>query len=70
MGASGELVLEILIILAGIIAALWAVPVSWALAASMSSVFMSIAIPMAILFTFMEIVLKVKVGSIPTIKCF
>ena len=70
MGASGELILEILMILAGIIAVLWAVPVTWAAAISMSSVFISIAIPMAILFTFMELVLKVKVGSIPTIKCF
>lgn len=71
MGAIAEFIILILIAMAIIVTALWVVPLTWGAAGAMTAVFLSIAIPMAIIVTFMTDVLKVKPGvSIPKIKCF
>ena len=70
-GAIAEFIIMILITLAAIVMVLWIVTVTWGAAASMTVIFLAIAIPMTLILVFMTVFLKVKPGiSIPTIKCF
>jgi hypothetical protein len=53
------------------IAAFWAVPVTWGAAISSTAIFVAIAIPMAVILAFMVDVLKVQTNlKIPKVKCF
>jgi len=71
MGAIAEFIIIILIALAAMIVILWIVPFTWGMAASMTAIFISIAIPMAIILTFMLDVLKAKPDlQIPSLECF
>lgn len=71
MGAIAQFIITILIALSVMIAAFWLVPFTWGAAIANTSIFVAIAIPMAIILAFMNNVLKVKSGlSIPKIKCF
>ena len=70
-GAIAEFIIIILVALAAIIIVLWVIPVTWGAAASMTAVFLSIAIPMSIILAFMIEYLKVKPSiGLPTVKCF
>jgi ABC-type multidrug transport system fused ATPase/permease subunit len=71
MGAIAQFIILILIALAAIIIVLWLLPFTWGVAATMTALFLSIAIPMAIILNFMMESLKVRPSmSIPTIQCF
>uniref|UniRef100_A0A6C0IEP5 Vint domain-containing protein n=1 Tax=viral metagenome TaxID=1070528 RepID=A0A6C0IEP5_9ZZZZ len=71
MGAIAQFIITILITLAAIIIVLWIIPFTWGMAASMTAIFIAIAIPMAIILVFMLDVLKVQPDlSIPTLECF
>ena len=71
MGAIAQFIITILIALAATILVLWMAPFTWALAASMTSVFIAIAIPMAMILVFMSEYLHVTPSiQIPTIQCF
>jgi hypothetical protein len=71
MGSIAEFIIIILIALAAIIVVLWIVPFTWGMAASMTAIFIAIAIPMALILTFMLDVLQVQPDlSIPTLECF
>ena len=70
MGAIAQFIITILIALAAIIIVLWLVPFTWGVAATMTALFISIAIPMAIILDFMLQYLHVQPSlSIPTIQC-
>ena len=71
MGAIAQFIISILIALAAIIIVLWLLPFTWGVAATMTALFLSIAIPMAIILNFMMEYLHVHPSmSIPTIQCF
>jgi hypothetical protein len=71
MGAIAQFILIILITLSAMIAAFWILPFTWPVAIVNTVIFIAIAIPMAIILTFMVDVLKVKTSlSIPSVKCF
>jgi len=71
MGAIAQFIIIILISLAVMIAIFWIIPFTWGAAISMTSIFIAIAIPMAIILAFMVDTLKVSPGlSIPKVKCF
>lgn len=71
MGSIAQMIVTILIALAAMVAAFWAVPFTWGLATANTAIFLAISIPMVIILSFMTS--KLKVGSnlkIPHIKCF
>jgi hypothetical protein len=70
MGAILELIVKILLALVIIIVALWILPFTWPVAASMTVVFLAIAIPLAIIIYFMTEVLHIKSSAIPQLRCF
>lgn len=70
MGAILELIIKILIALAIIIVGLWISPFTWPVAASMTSVFLAIATPLAIVVYFMTEVLHIQTSGIPKLRCF
>lgn len=70
MGAILELIIKILIALVIIIVGLWILPFTWPAAASMTAVFLAIAIPLAIIVYFMTEVLHIKSSGIPKLRCF
>jgi ABC-type multidrug transport system fused ATPase/permease subunit len=70
MGAILELIIKILVALVIIIVGLWILPFTWPAAASMTVVFLAIAIPMAIIIYFMTEVLHIKTSGIPKLRCF
>ena len=70
MGAILELIIKVLITLVVIIVGLWVLPFTWPAAASMSAVFLAIAIPLSIIIVFMKEVLHIKSSSIPKLRCF
>jgi len=71
MGAIAQFIIIILTALAAMIAIFWSVPFTWGVAAANTSIFIAIAIPMAIILAFMINVLHVKTNlSIPSVKCF
>jgi hypothetical protein len=70
MGAILELIIKILIALVIIIVGLWILPFTWPAAASMTVVFLAIAIPLSIIIYFMTEVLHIKSSGIPKLRCF
>jgi hypothetical protein len=71
IGAIAQFIVIILIILAALIAGLWMVPFTWGAAAANTVIFTAIAIPMAIILSFMKDTLHINSGlSIPSVKCF
>jgi hypothetical protein len=70
MGAIVELIIKLLITLTIIIVGLWILPFTWPAAASMTAVFASISIPLAIIIVFMKEVLNIKSSGIPKLRCF
>jgi len=71
LGAIAQFIVIILIALAASIAIMWALPFTWGIAAVNTGIFLSIAIPMAIILTFLNNTLGIKgLKSIPHIKCF
>jgi len=70
MGAILELVVKILIALVIIIVGLWILPFTWPVAASMSAIFLAVAIPLAIIIYFMSEVLHIKSSALPQLRCF
>jgi ABC-type multidrug transport system fused ATPase/permease subunit len=71
MGAIAQFIIGILLALAAMIAAFWVVPFTWGAAVANTAIFVAIAIPMAIILTFMSDVLKVNTSfQIPKVKCF
>jgi hypothetical protein len=71
LGAIAQFIVSILITLAIIIAALWIVPFTWGAAITGTTIFIGIAIPMAIILAFMVDVLKVQTNlKVPKVKCF
>jgi len=71
LGAIAQFIVSILITLAIIIAALWIVPFTWGAAITGTTIFIALAIPMAIILAFMVDVLKVQTNlKVPRIKCF
>ena len=70
MGAIIELMVKLLITLVIIIIGLWISPFTWGVAASMSVVFLAIAIPLSIIIYFMTEVLHIKSSKIPKLRCF
>jgi hypothetical protein len=71
MGSIAEFIIIILIAMAAMIVVFWLIPFTWGAAISMTSIFVAISIPLAIMLTFMMDVLNVQPDlSIPTLKCF
>lgn len=71
MGSIAEFVIIILIAMVALIVIFWIVPFTWGAAVSMTSIFVAISIPLAIILAFMLDVLHVQPDlSIPTLKCF
>ena len=71
MGAIAQMITQMLIALAAMIAVFWAVPFTWGAAAANTVIFIAIAIPMSIILSFMTDVMHVKSGlKIPKVKCF
>jgi hypothetical protein len=71
MGAIAQFIITILVALAIMIAAFWAVPFTWGAAVANTVIFVAIAIPMAIILAFMVNTLKVSTSyKIPKVKCF
>ena len=68
MGAIVQMIIIILITLVGIIISMWIIPFTWPVAASMTAIFISISIPLAIIVGFMSNVLHINGGfSIPSV---
>lgn len=70
MGAILELIIKVLASLVIIIVGLWIMPFTWPAAASMSAVFLAIAIPLSIIIYFMTEVLHIKSSAVPKLRCF
>ena len=70
LGSMVELIIKILLIMLGVIIALWATPITWGAAASTSAVFTAIAIPLAIIAAILAKVMNVQTSKIPKLKCF
>jgi hypothetical protein len=70
MGAILELIIKMLIVLVVIIVGLWILPFTYPAAASMTAVFLSIAVPLSIIIYFMTEVLHIKSSAIPKLRCF
>jgi hypothetical protein len=71
LGAIAQFIIIILIALAALIAVFWVLPFTWGAAIANTAIFVAIAIPMALILTFMIDVLKVQTDlSIPSVKCF
>ena len=68
LGAIVQMIVIILIILVALIIAMWIIPFTWPVAATMTAVFISISIPLAIIVGFMVDVLHVQADfSIPSV---
>lgn len=71
MGAIVQFIITILVTLAALIMAFWAVPFMWGAAAANTAIFVAIAIPLAIIISFMNKVLHIDTKfKIPKVKCF
>jgi hypothetical protein len=70
MGAILELIIKMLISLVIMIVGLWLVPFTQPLAATMSAVFLSISIPLAIIAIFMKKYMHIESSKIPKLRCF
>lgn len=67
LGAIAKLIVNILYGMIATIIALWLLPFTWGAAASMTAVFVSISIPLAIMVTFLAKVMKVQVSPVPSL---
>jgi hypothetical protein len=63
LGAIGQLLIIILMILAGLIVGFWLVPFTWPTAITMTAIFVSVSIPLAIMLAFMSEVLHIQIDS-------
>ena len=71
LGAIAQFIITILIALAASIAIMWAVPFTWGFAAVSTGIFLAIAIPLAIILSFLSNTLQINgLKSIPRVKCF
>lgn len=70
LGAILELIVKMLIALVIMIVGLWLVPFTQPIAATMSAVFLSISIPLAIIAIFMKKTLHIESSKIPKLRCF
>ena len=71
LGSIVQLIVEILIALTIVIAGLWVLPFTWPVALTMSSVFLAISVPLAIIVVFMTQVLHIQTDGIPKLSsCF
>jgi len=71
LGAIAQFIVIILIALSAMIALFWIFPFTWGAAIANTSIFIAVAIPLALILTFMSDVLRLKSGlSIPSVKCF
>lgn len=71
MGSIAQFIITILIALTAMIAVLWILPFTWGAAIANTSIFIAIAIPMALILSFMVDVLKAQPDlAIPRLKCF
>lgn len=71
MGAIAQFIIIILISLAAMIVVFWLIPFTWSIAASTTVIFLSIAIPLAIILAFLLENLHIKPSlGIPTVQCF
>ena len=74
LGAIVQFIIIILIILVGLILGMWILPFTWPLAMTVTAVFVSVAIPMAIIIGFMTDVLHVRtdlsIPGVPKPSCF
>ncbi len=71
LGAIAEFLVNILIALAATIAILWITPFTWTAAAANTTIFAAIAVPFAVILSFMSKTLHVDTKyNIPKIKCF
>jgi len=66
LGAIAQFIIIILIVLAALVIAMWIIPFTWPVAISMTAIFISISIPLAIIIAFMTEVMNVRTSfSIP-----
>lgn len=66
LGAIAQMIIIILIVLSALVLAMWIIPFTWPVAISMTAIFISISIPLAIIIAFMTEVLHVRtVFSLP-----
>ena len=65
LGSILQLIVEILIALVIVIAGLWILPFSWPAALTMTSIFLAISIPLAIIVVFMKEVLHIQTDALP-----
>jgi hypothetical protein len=63
LGAIGQLLIIILMILAGLIIGFWLIPFTWPTAITMTAIFVSVSIPLAIMLAFMSEVLHIQIDS-------
>jgi hypothetical protein len=70
LGTIVESIIKLLVVMLGIITALWMVPVSWPVAATTSAIFVAIAVPLAIIVAMMSKILHIQSSKIPKLKCF
>lgn len=70
LGAIAQFIANILIALAIIIVILWIIPFSWPFAGALTSIFLLISIPFALLLAFMGEYLGIYGYKIPRLKCF
>lgn len=70
MGSMVEMIIKILIIMLGVIVALWATPITWGAAAASSATFMAISIPLGIIAALMSKLMNIRTSVIPKLKCF
>ena len=70
LGAAVQLMINILIAMLATIMAFWVVPFTWGAATALSVTFLAIAIPLAIITTFMTQTMHIKTQGVPKLKCF
>lgn len=71
LGAIGQIIVTILIVLALAAAMLWIIPITWGAAAAMTAIFIALAVPFALILVFLKDTMKIGGGlKIPSIKCF
>jgi hypothetical protein len=70
MGAMVEMIIKILLIMLGVIIALWLTPVTWGAAAATSATFLAISIPLAVIAALMSKMMNIQTSTIPKLKCF
>ena len=70
LGAIAQFIANILIALAILIIILWIIPFTWPVAGVMSSIFLLMAVPFALILAFMGETLGIYGYKIPRLKCF